>query len=32
MNYFEEYKKWLDSSAIDTEGKAKLKEIEGENN
>ena len=28
MNYFDEYKKWLDSSSIDAEDKAKLKEIE----
>ena len=28
MNYFDEYKKWLSSSAIDAEDKATLKEIE----
>ena len=32
MNYFDEYKKWLDSSAIDAEDKAKLKEIENNEN
>ncbi len=30
MNYFEEYKKWLTSDAIDAEDKAKLKEIEND--
>ena len=32
MNYFEEYKKWLDCSAIDADDKAKLKEIENNEN
>ncbi|MBQ7953831.1 MAG: phospho-sugar mutase, partial [Clostridia bacterium] len=32
MNYFEEYKKWLASDAIDAEDKAKLKEIENNEN
>ncbi len=30
MNYFDEYKKWLDSPAIDAEDKAELKKIEND--
>lgn len=32
MNYFDEYKKWLDSSAIDAEDKAILKKIKNNEN
>ena len=28
MNYFDEYKKWLDADAVDAEDKNKLKNIE----
>ena len=32
MNYIEEYKKWLNSDGVDSEDKAKLKEIENNEN